>query len=433
MDDFILKGNICYSITPNKLRTIKNGFAVCVNGVSRGVFEKLPAEYRGLTLYDCGNRMIIPGLTDLHIHAPQYPFCGMGMDLELLQWLDKQAFPEEIKYAHITYAKKAYKKFVGDLLRSVTTRACIFATIHKAASLLLMELLERSGLITYVGKVSMNRNCPDELCEQHPEKCLEEWLEGALRFNNTKPIITPRFIPSCTDELLLYLAQSRDRFDLPVQSHISENQNEIELVKELCPKAEGYAHAYDIHGLLGRDKKGETYKTVMAHCVYPEKNDLCRIKDNGVFIAHCPASNTNLSSGIAPVRKLMEKNIKVGLGSDAAAGHTISILSAVVDTVQMSKMFYRLIDKRKAPLSFSEAFYLATLGGGAFFGKVGSLDKGYEFDAVVLDDSFDPCAEDTPLKQRLERFAYLSLDTIGVAAKFVRGKRIYSKSKPYLD
>ena len=428
MNGFVLKGNICYSLGPQKLRTINNGYLVCVDGVSMGAFEKLPSEYRSLPLKDCGNRMIIPGLTDLHVHAPQYPFCGMGMDLELLDWLDKQAFPEEEKYAHITYAKKAYKKFVSDLTKSVTTRACIFATIHKASTLLLMEMLEKSGLVSYVGKVSMNRNCPDKLREQHPEKCLDDWLEGALRFNNTKPIITPRFIPSCTDGLLDCLSQVRDRLDLPVQSHISENQSEIELVKELCPDAESYADAYDMHGLLGKSKGGKNYKAVMAHCVYPEKSEIKKIAENGVFIAHCPASNTNLTSGIAPIRKLMEKGVRIGLGSDAAAGHTISILSAAVDAVQMSKMYCRLIDKRRAPLTFSETFYLATVGGGEFFGKVGSFENGYEFDAVILDDSFDPCSDDTPLVQRLERFAYLSLDSMGIAAKFVRGKKIYSKA-----
>ena len=428
MNSFVLKGNICYSISPDKLRTVKNGCVVCADGMSMGAFEELPNEYRSLPLKDCGNRMIIPGLTDLHVHAPQYPFCGMGMDLELLEWLDKQAFPEEEKYAHISYAKKAYKKFVGDLTKSVTTRACVFATIHKASALLLMEMLEKSGLVSYVGKVSMNRNCPEKLCESRPEKCLDEWLESALRFKNTKPIITPRFIPSCTDELLDYLADARDRHDLPVQSHICENQSETELVKQLCPAAESYADAYDMHGLFGRSKTGKKYKTVMAHCVYPEKSEIRKMLDNEVFIAHCPASNANLSSGIAPVRKLMEKGVKTGLGSDAAAGHTISILSAAVDAVQMSKMYYKLIDKRKRPLTFSEAFYLATSGGGEFFGKVGSFEKGYEFDAVVLDDSFDPCAEDTPLSQRLERFAYLSLDSMGVAAKFVKGKKVYSKT-----
>ena len=119
---------------------------------------------------DCGNALILPGLVDLHLHAPQYAFTGLGMDMELLEWLDTRTFPEEGKYGDMAYAEKAYGIFTEDLKNSATTRACIFATRHVPATILLMDMLEGSGLKTMVGKVNMDRNAPDYLCEESAEK-----------------------------------------------------------------------------------------------------------------------------------------------------------------------------------------------------------------------------------------------------------------------
>lgn len=149
------------------------------------------------------------------------------------------------------------------------------------------------------------------------------------------------------------------------------------------------------------------------------------MKENGVFVAHCPASNDNLCSGVAPISEYLEKGLKVGLGSDVAGGQTESIFRAMVDAIQASKLRWRLYDKNVKPLTFANAFYLATKGGGEFFGKVGSFENGYEFDAVVLDDSALLHPQPLDLLQRLERFAYLSGDVCGgVAAKFVQGECI---------
>ena len=149
------------------------------------------------------------------------------------------------------------------------------------------------------------------------------------------------------------------------------------------------------------------------------------MRRNGVFVAHCPASNMNLSSGIAPIRKYLELGLNIGLGSDVAAGQTISIFRAIVDAVQVSKMYFRMVNEDYKPLVFSEAFYLATKGGGAFFGKVGSFEDGYEFDAVVLDDSVLPHPQALSLAERMERAVYLGLDEKGIVAKYVSGRKIF--------
>lgn len=148
------------------------------------------------------------------------------------------------------------------------------------------------------------------------------------------------------------------------------------------------------------------------------------MKERGVFVAHCPQSNTNLASGIAPVRKFLKEGIAVGLGSDVAGGHTESIFRAMADAVQVSKLYWRLADQKDSPLTMEEAFYLATRGGGAFFGKVGSFDPGYEFDMLVLDDSSLPHPQELDVKDRLERFVYLS-DERHIAGKYVAGRKLW--------
>ena len=141
-DLFALKGTICYSKNQKELIFAENSYAVCENGLCAGVFSQLPEEYKDIPVKDMGDRLIIPGFTDLHLHAPQYAYRGTGMDLELLDWLNTITFPQEAKYADLSYAKKAYSIFVDDLQHSFTTRACIFATLHRPATELLMDMLD---------------------------------------------------------------------------------------------------------------------------------------------------------------------------------------------------------------------------------------------------------------------------------------------------
>ena len=420
---FILKGNIVYSKNTKELEIHPHSYLVCEGEVVKGVYEMLPSKFEGVPVIDYGDCLIIPGLTDLHVHAPQYTFRGLGMDMELLEWLETNTFPEEAKYKKLEYAREAYGIFVKNLKAGATTRACVFATVHRDATLFLMDELEKSGLVTYVGKVNMDRNCPDYLREPSAEVSgLEtvEWIKDVLhkKYKNTMPILTPRFTPSCTDELMENLKKIQLYYQIPVQSHLSENPGEIDWVKELCPWSEFYGEAYDRFGLFGAD-----CKTVMAHCVYSGEDEIARMKENGVFIAHCPESNMNLSSGIAPVRKFLEKGLKVGLGSDVAGGSTENLFAAMYHAIQASKLRWRLKDESLKPLTAEEVFYMATKGGGEFFGRTGSFEEGYEFDAVVLDDRRLEHPQELDVKARLERMIYLA-DEREVCAKYIRGKEI---------
>ncbi len=155
-ENFILKGNLCWAETPSQWNVTPSGFLVCLDGRSAGAFPQVPERYSGLKIWDYGDRLIIPGMVDLHLHAPQYSFRGLRMDLELLDWLECRAFPEEAKYRDPAYAEEAYRILAEDLRGSVTTRACIFATVHRPATLKLMDRMEETGLVTCVGKLSVN-------------------------------------------------------------------------------------------------------------------------------------------------------------------------------------------------------------------------------------------------------------------------------------
>lgn len=422
MNSFIIRGDIVDNVDHKTLRTAQDSYLVCTGGVCRGVFSALPEEFRGLQLYDYSGMLVMPGMVDLHIHAPQYAYRGLGMDMELLDWLDTYAFPEERKYRELDYADRAYDIFAEAMRRSATTRAVIFGTIYRQSSELLMEKMERTGIVSFVGKVNMDRNAPAIITE-NPARSVastERYINRtAGKYQNTYPIITPRFVPSCSDEVLEGLGKLAKEYRVPVQSHLSENKGEIEWVRELCPDARFYGDVYDRCGLFG----GEV-PTVMAHCVYSCEEEVALMKERGVYIAHCPASNMNVASGIAPMRRYLDEGLNVGLGSDVAGGQTESLFIAMVEAIQVSKLYWRLVDNTKKPLSFPEALYLATQGGGGFFGKVGAFESGYECDAIVIDDGALPHPQALTLEQRAERAVYLSGDVKALKAKFCRGKRI---------
>lgn len=415
MSVFALKGNIVYSEKLEALEIRENQYLICEHGISRGIYDVLPEQWKHIEVRDYGDSIIIPGLVDLHLHAPQYTYRGMGMDRELLDWLNTYTFPEEGKYKDSEYARRAYGEFVKDLKQSGTTRVCIFATIHQEATEILMDMLEASGIRGYVGKVSMNRNAPEFLCEEDGSAAVQAWLQSiAGKYQHIKPIITPRFIPSCTDELVRDLAIIQKETGYPLQSHLSENEGEIQWVEALCPESKFYGDAYDRNGAFGSNGK-----VVMAHCVHSGAEERQLMKGRGVYVAHCPESNTNLSSGIAPVRQYLEEGVSIGLGSDIAGGHELSLFRVMKAAIQVSKLRWRLVDQAQKPLTVDEVMYLATKGGGSFFGKVGSFEEGYEVDAVVLNDhDLNPTLE-LCVKDRLERLIYSvqnhNIETIYVA------------------
>ena len=416
----IYKAHILFTKQKDHFEVYENGYvAVDDSGRVTGVascLDELDSE--GTEIVDFGNRLLIPAMNDMHVHAPQVHNQGVAMDLELLPWLQNYTFPEEAKYADTRYAERMYRRFLHTQWLFGTMRSVVFGTVHTESTRLLMQLYQEAGMGALVGKVAMNRNCPEALCED-----VKEAVEGNERliaeFNKpdalVRPIITPRFVPSCTPELLQACGELAKKYRLPVQSHLSENKSEIAWVAELEPDSENYGAAYDQYGLFGQTP------TIMAHCVWTQGKELELMRRNGVMVAHCPTSNFNIASGMAPIRTFLEEGLHVGLGSDISGGHDLNMFRMLVYAIQVSKMQYQQ-NHDKAFLTLPEIFWIATKSAGSFFGKVGSFEPGYEFDALVIDDEvLHP--DEYSLLHRLERFIYLG-DDRQILHRFCRGKEV---------
>lgn len=418
MSDFALRGTVVHTPAPDVLEIRPDSFLVCASGVCQGIFPALPAAWAHLPVTDFGRELIVPGYTDLHLHASQYADLGLGMDYELPDWLERLTFPEEARFADEGYAEKVYTAFTEELRRSFTTNAVVFATIHTPATLKLMSLLERSGLYALVGRVNMDRNCPENVRETDAAAALaetEHWLSLCRgRFDRVAPVLTPRFVPSCSGALMAGLGELAARYRLPVQSHLSENLSEVRLVRELHPECPSYTAVYEKYSLLGAD-------AIMAHCIHLSGPEIETLRRTGTWVAHCPTSNSNVRSGIAPVRRFLDAGLHVGLGSDISGGHTLDMSEVLRHALQVSRLLWRLDEGHPAFLTAGEAFYLATLGGGQFFGDCGAFLPGYRFDALVVEDG-GPGAY-TP-DQRFERFIY-RCTARDIRAKYVSGVRLF--------
>ena len=412
----VYKAHILFTPERSRFEVLENGYIAVEDGVVAGVAANLSSlGCEGAEVTDFGDCLLIPAMNDMHVHASQYRNQGIAMDLELLPWLENYTFPEEMKYTDEAYARRMYSRFVRDLWRFGTMRACVFATVHTESTRLLMHLFQEAGMGALVGKVAMNRNCPDGLIES-----VDEMVSGTealiSEFNSpdglVRPIITPRFVPSCTPDMLKACGELAAQYGLPVQSHLSENTSEIAWVQSLEKDSTSYGDAYDRYGLFGQTP------TVMAHCVWTAGEELELMKRRGVMVAHCPTSNLNIASGLAPIRTFIEEDVPVGLGSDISGGHDLNIFRMMVFAIQVSKAVYQR-DHSKPFLTLSEAFWLATKSAGRFFGRVGSFEHGYEFDALVIDDS-DLNHDNYSLLQRLERYVYLG-DDRQIIHRFCRG------------
>ena len=419
MNPVILHGTIVHTPTKEVFDCHPDSYLISEDGKVTGIFQELPEKYKNVPVLDYGNSLILPGLCDMHVHAPQFVYRGLGIDLQLMEWLDRYAFPTEARFADLSYARIYYEAFADALAKNGTTRAVIFGTLHAPATELLMEILEKKKIGAYVGKINMDTLSPDYLCET-PKQSLADtrkWIEDTKdRFHLVKPAVTPRFIPTCSTSVLEGLGKLAQEFDLPVHSHISEDLGEMSIVRDRYPQYDNDGDVYDHFGLL-------TSHTVMAHFIYPTRHEMELIKERGVTIAHCPQSNGNVAAGIPPIRQMLDLGVKVGLGSDIAGGYSVSIFRAMSEAVYLSKLQWLRSEKKDSFLSVPESFYLGTKGGGQFFGKVGSFETGYELDAIVVDDrSLCVPADRLSTEERVERVIHLS-DDRNIIARFVSGEQ----------
>ncbi|KAG9019617.1 hypothetical protein FRB90_012463 [Tulasnella sp. 427] len=339
---------------------------------------------------------IMPGFVDTHTHAPQYPNMGIGGQYELLDWLKNVTFPTEAKFEDVEYARKAYTSVVQRVLDCGTTTCCYYATLHLQATRTLADICHEKGQRAFIGKCNMDRNASETYQESSPAQSLAD-TETLISYINSltdpliQPILTPRFAIACCDDLLTGLGSIASQHpDMAIQTHISENPSEIAFTKELFPDCETYASVYDKFGLLRE-------KTILAHGVHLKDSELDLIKSKGAGISHCPTSNFNLRSGIANVADMLDKGIKVGLGTDVSGGYSPSILTAIQHASIASKVLAfqatspsdptsSTFSKKQLPLS--TLLYLATMGGAELCGLssvIGNITPGKQFDAIQVD------------------------------------------------
>ncbi len=424
MKTFYIKGDFISAQHKNHLTEHPDCYLKAEDGRIAGFYNEPQADCE---ILDYTGHLIIPSFTDLHVHASQYPNLGLGMDMPLLPWLNTYTFPLESKYQDPDYAKLVYPRFIHDLWENGSLRSCIYATTHRESTEILMDLLIKSGLSAFVGKVNMDRHSPDGLRETLAESLSEtrQWLANYGRLSDkVKPILTPRFVPSVTSELMAGLGELAKEFQVPIQSHLNENQAEIEWVRELHPEADNYLDVYSRHDLI------KPNSTIMAHSIYNDDSEILKFSQDGIFLAHCPTSNLNMASGMMRTAKLLRSgNINLAIGTDISGGNTLSMPHCITAAMQVSNMV-SVTYREDEPLSLAEAFWMGTRGGGEFFGNTGDFSSGASCDLLVIDDSEARLLKSMSISDRLSRFIFAG-DKNEIILRMLEGSVIPEPPKEY--
>ncbi len=350
-------------------------------GPADTVKAQLPA---GMDVRNYGkDALISAGFLDSHVHFPQTPMIA-AFGEQLLDWLNKYTFPTERKYADKAFAASVAKTFLAEQLKNGTTTSCIYCTVFPQSVDALFEEAERLGMRIAAGKVLMNRNAPDYLMDttqsgyDDSKALIGKWHNrGRLMY-----CITPRFAPTSTADQLQSAGELWDEFpDCHMQTHVSENVDEVAWVKSLFPDRAGYLDVYDHHKLCRP-------RAVFGHGIHLTDDELSTMHRTGSAISHCPTSNFFLGSGYLDIYRAMDKArpVRVGLGTDLGAGTSFSILLTLNEA-------YKAAQLNRQKLTGAHGFYLATRGTASAMyidDKVGSIAPGMEADLVVLDMKSTP-------------------------------------------
>ena len=408
---------------PAKAFTVEtDGIVLCRDGIIEAVgpaADLLASIPAGVTVTDYSGWLIAPGFIDTHVHYVQTEIVA-SYGTQLLDWLDRYAFPAELAFEDPAHAAAVARAFCDELLRNGTTTALVFCAVYPQSVDALFAEAERRGMRIIAGKVLMDRNAPEKLRDTAQQgyddsKALIARWHGRGR---SLYAITPRFAGTSTPaQLDAAGALWREHPDVFVQTHIAENRREIEWTAQLFPERKNYLDIYDHHGLVGR-------RVVLAHGVHLSEDELCRCHESGAALAHCPTSNLFLGSGLFRIAAMKDprRPVHVGLGTDIGGGTSFSLLATMGAAYEVAQL-------NGQALSAVEAFYLATLGGArtlALDDRIGSIALGREADLVVLDPNATPLmalrhARSESIEDTL--FALMMLgDDRAVRATYVAGK-----------
>jgi guanine deaminase len=402
-----------------------DGIVVCRNGLVEAVgpaVDMLRSMPPSTDVADYTGCLIAPGFIDTHVHYVQTGIVA-SYGTQLLDWLDRYAFPAEMAFEDAAHAEAMARVFCDELLRNGTTTALVFCAVYPQSVDALFAEAERRGMRIVAGKVLMDRNAPEKLRDTAQQgyddsKALIGRWHGRGR---SLYAITPRFAGTSTPAQLDAAGSLwREHPDVFVHTHIAENRREIEWTAELFPERKNYLDIYDHHGLIGK-------RAVLAHGVHLSEDELCRCHESGTAIAHCPTSNLFLGSGLFRIAALKDakRPVQVGLGTDIGGGTSFSLLATMGAAYEIAQLNGRA-------LSAVEAFYLATLGGAralALEDRVGAIAPGKEADLVVLDPKATPLlALRSERSQSVEDllFALMMLgDDRAVRATYVAGRQAH--------
>ncbi|KAK6948215.1 hypothetical protein Daesc_009979 [Daldinia eschscholtzii] len=365
-------------------------------------------------------QFFFPGFIDTHIHAPQYPNSGIFGKSTLLDWLNAYTFPMEASLSSLPKARRVYTRCIQRTLSHGTTTAAYYATIHVPSTNLLADLCLSLGQRAFVGRVCMDNLGPDYYLDESASHSLVATRATInhirsidASFDLISPILTPRFAPACSVEAMTQLGALHQETNLPIQTHISENVDELKLVKDMFPDSKNYTDVYDRFGLLGK-------RTILAHAIHLSEEEADLVAQRGSKVSHCPCSNSSLTSGVARVRWLLDKGVGVGLGTDVSGGYSPSILDAARQAALVSNhlaMPPRAGDKRpdaerlpeddrgRVRLSVEEVLHLATRGGAEVVGlgeKIGGFEVGKEWDVQLIGLGFVPDEDDSTEVKQIE-------------------------------
>ena len=377
LDDPASAGAEAWEYFPDGLLLEEDGYLTGYGDASE-LLGRLPADAE---LLEHPHALLCPGFIDTHVHYPQLDIIGSHGE-QLLEWLEKYVFPTEAQFSDIDHAREVASRFLHELLRNGTTTALVFGTVHPQSVDAFFETSEHLGLRMIAGKVMMDRNAPEALCDT-PQSAYEDSRDLIERWHNrgrSRYAVTPRFAPTSSPEQLAAAGRLlREHPDVYLHTHMSENLNEIAWVQALYPHTDHYLHSYDEAGLLGR-------RSVFAHCIHLCDDEWARMAETDCNIAFCPTSNLFLGSGLFPLARAEREGIHVGLGTDIGAGTSASLLTTMGEA-------YKVQQLQGHALSPLKSFYLATLGGARALDMdnlLGNFEPGKEADFLVLDLASTP-------------------------------------------
>ena len=404
--------------------------------------ELLDKHSKDNHFFDFKDKILLPGFIDLHIHAPQWPQAGLALDDELSYWLNNFTFPLESKYQDLDYAREVYSDLVKTLLANGTTSAMYFGTIHNEATLELAKICASYGQRGFVGKVVMDDKTmnPDFYRDNSTKEAIENTEKFIIDvqtlakdvFQGVYPVITPRFVPSCTDNALLELGKLAKKYNCYIQSHCSESDWEHNFVIDRFGKRD--SEVLDQFGLL-------TDKSIMAHGNFIDSDDADIFKKKKSSVCHCPISNSYFANAVFPVNQLKKQGLNICLGTDISGGFSPSLYDNIKHSVMASRMLNDGVDNKlsadnrgtnNARVSVFETFYLATTGGGeALKLPLGIFKEGYICDFQVIDinspnNKLPNFLDNEEDKHLLQKILYLSTSE-NIREVWVQGKQILKK------